>query len=138
MENGTPRPPQEAQSNRELEKQIRNARIRELVEAIHESGESIPFPGIPADTLKQLQDDDEELLAMRPGSTTPIEQILERCTRVGMKLDLGPYPDSGNVFVLPADSDNIDMDSIQLSSLDTTQITDPKLLELVQLKSKKR
>jgi hypothetical protein len=138
MEHRTPRPPEEVQQNRELEKQIRNARISELVEAIHESGESLPFPGIPADTLTQLRDDDEELLAMRPGSTTPIDQILERLMRVGMKLELGPNPDAGNVFVLPADSDDIDMDSIQLSSLDTTQITDPKLLELIQLKSRKR
>lgn len=86
-------------------------RIQEKVEQLDQ--ESLDFPGINQKTHKAFKEIDKKY----PGYTSPIDKLLERFSLEGMKIILGKYPDSGNVFVLPCDSHNIERDSIPFLKL---------------------
>ncbi len=103
-----------------------------LVEKINESKESIPFPGIQPEIYARMKKDDEEF----PGYTTPIDEIIKRCEKEGIKVVLGKHPESGNVFVLPISSTDIEMDSIAPHQLVTETIEDKHLEELIRITTK--
>jgi hypothetical protein len=137
----TPLPPEVARAQererREAERKERVGKILELVERINESGETLPFPGIQQDYYHSIQEDQKEYEPGSFGYTTPIDQILERCKQEGIKIVLGPHPESGNVFVLPAESDDIDMDSLLPYHLDATGVDNDDLRALIELTAKK-
>ena len=117
--------------NTDEKRQIRVNRILELVKKITETGENIPFPGIhPRAYLRMKATDDKY-----PGYTTPTDTIIERCEKEGIKVVLGNHPRSGNVFVLPAGSDNIEDDSFAPHQLNIDNVKNNSLIELIVLTS---
>ncbi|MBT3704533.1 hypothetical protein HOG17_02005 [Candidatus Peregrinibacteria bacterium] len=125
-------PSQEPQSTSEREKQERVVEILRLVEKINESGAPLPFPGIPQETYLKMKADENEA----PGYTTPIDEIIFRCQREGIKVITGRHPGSGGVFILPAGSDDCDMDSILPRQLAVEAVENEHLARLIQLKTK--
>jgi len=87
--------------------------IVSLVQEFFEDKEILPFPGIEPEAYQAQKAGDEQY----PGYTTPIDEILERFANEGMKITLGDFPKSANVFALPAQSKDIQMDSIPLRHL---------------------
>ncbi len=68
--------------------------------------------------------------------TTPIDELLKRFEGRGMKVVLGKNPDSGNIFVLPLDSDDIEMDGILIQKLEPSVVDDDQLRVLIILSQK--
>ncbi len=104
--------------------------IINLVELI--SNEKISFPGIKTESYEKIKAEDEEF----PGFTTPIDEILSRLEQEGMKIVLGKNPQSGNVFILPTMSNDIEMDSIRTCHLSLDNVTSENLKKLIQLTTK--
>jgi len=125
-------PNQESDIDLEKEERERVEKILKLVEKINESGEILPFPGIHPETHSKMKKDEDEY----PGYTTPIDEIIERCEREGIKVVLGKHPESGNVFILPADSNDIENDSIAPDQLQIDAVENEELRELIKLTTK--
>jgi hypothetical protein len=103
--------------NTESKQEEREGIIKTIKEKVEQlSKESLEFSGISQKTYESFKKIDEEY----PGYTTPIDELLERFSSEGMKIVLGKHPDSGNVFVLPCGSEDIENDSIPLSKLSET------------------
>ena len=101
--------------------------IQKKVELL--SQENLDFSGISQKTYEDFKKVDEEY----PGYTTPIDELLERFSSEGMKIILGKNPDSGNVFVLPCNSDDIESDSIPfLKLLDSNNETIKELRKMIK------
>ena len=113
------------------EKERINERIMAITTELMfgEHPESFPFPGFPPEIYAALKADEEEL----PGYGTPVDELIERFAREGMKVVLGKNPQSGNVFVMPMESDDIENDAIRPSQLDESSVTDELLRELIVL-----
>ncbi len=126
-------PNQELCGNLEKKKIERVAKILRLVEKISESKEGILWPGIYPEVYARMKSDENEF----PGYTTPIDEIIERCEKEGIKIVIGKHPGSGNVFVLPESSTNIEMDSIAPHQLVIEAVKNKDLEELIRLKIKK-
>lgn len=126
-------PNKEAGKSPEKERQERVAKILDLVKKINESGERLPFPGIHPEAYTKIKIADNEF----PGYTTPIDEIIERCEKEGIKVVTGEYPESGNVHILPAGSSDIEMDSIAPHQLTIESVQNEYLVELIRLKTKK-
>jgi hypothetical protein len=106
--------------------------VLELVEKI--KGETFTFPGIRPEVYLNMKAVDDEF----PGFTTPTDEIIARCQNEGIKIVLGDKPESGNVFVLPVTSDNIEMDGIiSPYQLIAENVTNEYLTELIRLAPKK-
>ena len=105
------------------------AALLELIGRSIELGKIFPFPGINHGEYLKMKESDEKF----PGYTTPIEEIIERCKKLGIKIVLGKHPESGNVFVLPADSDNIEMDSFSLDKLKVNDVKSEHLKAAILL-----
>lgn len=116
-----------------FESLTRVSKIIELVTIINESSERFPFPGIDPEAYSKMKKVDTEY----PGLTTPTDEIIERCTREGIKIILGKHPTSGNVYVLPAESNDIGMDSFSPHQLLANNVTNPVLAELIQVTKRK-
>lgn len=56
-----------------------------LTLALHERGETFPFPGIDPESYARMKAGEEE----DPGYTTPIDEIIQRLRQEGMKIVLG-------------------------------------------------
>lgn len=126
-------PDQESTIDPEQARRERVLKILELVRKINESGESLPFPGIHQEAYLKMKKTDDEF----PGYTTPTDEIINRCKEEGIKIVLGGYPDSGSVFILPAGSNDIEMDgSISLHQLVIDNVNNEHLTELIQLTTK--
>ena len=123
----------EVEVNRGLqEKRERNQRILELVESME--NEIFPFPGIKKEAYARMKADDEEY----PGYTTPTDEVIKRLKSEGIKVVLSTTDRlSGNVFILPTTSDNIEMDGcIPLKNFQIVDGMDERLRELIELKTK--
>ena len=107
----------------------RKEKIIALAAELHENGEIFPFAGVDPESYLRMKAGEEE----DPGYTTPIDEIVERLKNEGMKVVLGKNPQSGNVFVLPAQGDNIEMDSISPKQLQLSEGMSEKLRELILL-----
>jgi len=107
----------------------RKEKIISLAKELFESQEVFPFPGVDPESYSKMKSGEIE----DPGYTTPIDEIIERCKNEGMKVVLGKNPQSGNVFVLPAQSDNIEIDSISPKRLQLSEGMNEYLKELILL-----
>ncbi len=65
--------------------------------------EGFTFPGITEESYVIIKKNDEEY----PGYVTPIDEIIEKMKIQGMKVVIGKDPASGNVWLLPKDSNDI-------------------------------
>ena len=112
--------------NREnTENTLRQEKIS-LAHELAESRESFPFPGINPDSYEGMKAAEEEF----PGYSIPIDELMKRFQDEGIKVVLGKNPDSGNVFILPQGSDDIENDSIFPRQLLTTEDMDERLSNL--------
>jgi hypothetical protein len=101
-------------------------RIR-LANELREKTEGFPFEGLEDGVLEELKAVDEEY----PGYTTPIDVLVERLASKGMKVVLGDDPESGNIFILPLDSDDVVMDSVLPRHLKVSDAMDSGLRKLI-------
>jgi len=115
--------PQDIEDNKD---QLRQKKIEMALE-LAESGEIFPFPGITSSSYEKMKTDEEEF----PGYTTPIDELIARFQNEGMKVVLGKNPDSGNIYILPAGSDDIEMDSVFPRQLFPSENLDERLLDLI-------
>ena len=114
----------------ESEKERAIMEIIALARELNESKESHPFPGIDAVSYEKLKTDEAEF----PGFATPIDELIERFKNEGMKVVLGEHPESGNIFILPAQSNDIENDSIFPKHLQIADSMHEKLRRLILLK----
>src|SRR4051812_35257229 len=92
-------------------------RLISLAKELFESNETFSFPGIDPETYEKMKASDEEY----PGFTAPIDEKIERFKKEGMKVILGKNPETGNVYILPAGSTDIEMDGISPRELQTSE-----------------
>lgn len=107
----------------------RKEKLLSLAKELFESQETFPFLGVDPEGYLEMKAGDEEA----PGYTTPTDEIIERMKNEGMKIVLGKNPQSGNVYVLPAQSTDIEMDSMSPKRLQISEGMNEKLKELIQL-----
>lgn len=98
-----------------------------LAERLSQRTEAFAFTGINPEHYAELKAADEEA----PGWTTPIDVLVERFNAEGVKVVFGKNPGSGNIFVLPMGSDNIEEDSLKPRHLAITDDMDDELRELI-------
>ncbi|MCX6762983.1 MAG: hypothetical protein NT093_04370 [Candidatus Moranbacteria bacterium] len=96
-------------------------------------GERLSFPGIDPEQYAKLKAEEDELGDEFPGYATPIDKLVARFKDRGMKIVFGADPESGNVFVLPLDSDDIVNDSILPKHLRSDWIVNEPLKKLILL-----
>lgn len=111
------------------EKEQKKGEFIALARELSESHESFPFPGIDPESYATLKSAEEEF----PGYTTPINALIERFENEGIKVSLGEYPESGNVFILPFGSDDIENDSVFPRHLQIDEAMDERLKQLILL-----
>lgn len=98
-----------------------------LAEKLQQKQEGFSFSGIDPDSYSKIKADEEKY----PGYTTPIDELILRFQTQGIKVALGKNPKSGNVFILPLDSNDIESDSIAPRQLKITADMDEELMKLV-------
>lgn len=114
--------PQNIEAGKNIDKQRKIAFALELFE----SGETFVFPGLKPESYTKLKAEEEF-----PGYCTPIDQLLERFRSEGLKVVLGKNPTSGNIFILPRGSDDIENDSLFPRQLSTEGDIDERLAKLI-------
>ncbi|MFA6502916.1 MAG: hypothetical protein WCT45_01490 [Candidatus Paceibacterota bacterium] len=113
----------------EGDKKKRKIQVITLAMELRASSEQFPFTGIVAEEYDKMRATEEEC----PGYTTPVVELVKRFEHEGMKVVLGKNPMSGNVHILPAQSTNIEMDSISPKQLRLSDRMHEKLKELILL-----
>ncbi len=110
---------------REQKKQEYLALAQELSEAL----EGFPFPGINPESYSKLKAVAEEF----PKYSAPIDELIEKFKAQGMKVVLSKDPKSGNVFVLPLNSEDAEMDNLFPRHLMIAKGMDKRLRKLILL-----
>jgi len=110
-------------TDKELREQ-RNAEIFLLAAELSRNPVPFIFTGIDPEAYLRIKKDDLEY----PGITTPIEEIIFKCEKEGIKVVFGKNPDSSNFFIIPALSTDIERDSIVPKTLSVN----PKMVEKLQ------
>ncbi|OGJ14690.1 hypothetical protein A2554_01615 [Candidatus Nomurabacteria bacterium RIFOXYD2_FULL_35_12] len=119
------RPPQSQQEIKEQKKQEYIALARELSEA----RERFSFSGVNPESYSELKAVTEEF----PEYSAPIDELVERLKVQGMKVVLRKDPKSGNVFVLPLNSEDVEMDNLFPRHLMMAEGMDERLKRLILL-----
>ncbi|MBI2053580.1 MAG: hypothetical protein HYT41_02460 [Candidatus Sungbacteria bacterium] len=105
-----------------------------LAHELAEGGEVFSFPGIDPEAYAKLKADEEEFATYDiPIEMAPIDEIIRRLADEGMKIVLGPNPETGNIYILPKDSHNTGRDSILPKSLRIVEGMDARLKALILL-----
>ena len=86
------------------------AEVVTLAKELIERNESFPFPSIDPDALSKMRADDFEF----PGYVTPVDTLLDRCRTEGIRVTLGKYPESGNVYIVPAGENEMGNENMRL------------------------
>lgn len=113
----------------EKERMEHGRKIAGLAKELNERREGFPFPGINPYSYQKLKADEEEF----PGYATPIDELVQRFKREGIKVVFGNDPESGNVYILPQGSDDVINDGILPKHLQVIEGMDRKLKELILL-----
>ncbi|PCH91947.1 hypothetical protein COB80_01135 [Candidatus Kaiserbacteria bacterium] len=116
-------PSNSIEDKKSVDKQLKIALAMELFEG----GETFLFPGIRPESYTRIKTEEAEF----PGYSTPIDELLKRFENEGLKVVLGKNPGTGNIFVLPAGSDDIENDSLFPKHLSTEGDIDERLLKLI-------
>lgn len=109
------------------EREQKRREIIALTRELSESQESYPFPGIDPEVYSKMKATDEEF----PGYTTPVDKLVERFKSEGMKVIPGQYMESGNVYIVPSQSDNVEDRYVIPRQLQITETMDGKLKKLI-------
>lgn len=130
--------PQPTNSNEESDNDKESVERIELAMELFATGEVFSFSGIGGDSYESLKDAEEGL---PPGFVTPIDELLKRFEREGMKIVLGKHPQSGNIFIMPAETsvtdDDIEANSIFPRHLQITDDMDGRLKRLIRVDKNK-
>lgn len=100
----------------------------ELAKELMESNEELDFPGLNIESYNTLKSEEKEY----PGFATPIDEIIIKCEDQGLKIEIGSNPDGSNMFLLPAESDNLD-DSLRFKHLNLNSINNETFKKLANL-----
>lgn len=101
-----------------------------LARGLSEKGERFPFPGVNHESYSALK----ETEAQFPEYTAPVDELIGRFEAQGMKVVLAQRdPTSGNIYVLPSQSDDIEMDGLFPRHLEAAGIIDDRIKELIML-----
>jgi len=109
------------------ERELKRETMIVLARELSERTERIPFPGIDPDAYSKMRATDEEF----PGYTTPIDELIERFKSEGMKVVPGKYAESGTVYIVPSQSDNVEDRYVIPRQLQVTEVMDEKLKKLI-------
>ena len=104
----------------------RKKRIIALAKELSEAHIIYRFFGVNPDNYSKLKSEEEEF----PGFATPIDELVQRFKDEGIKVVFGNDPESGNVFILPFLSNDIENDSIFPKHLKVDKDMDSRLKEL--------
>ncbi|MFA6099979.1 MAG: hypothetical protein WC750_03835 [Patescibacteria group bacterium] len=102
-----------------------------MAKELSERHEGFAFHGLEDESYSSLKATDEEY----PGLVTPIDILIQRLKAHGFKVAFGDHVNSGQVFILPLDSNNTEDDSVLARHLKITDDMDPGLKTLI-LRSK--
>lgn len=99
------------------EEQIKNSGKKEIIDLakiLYESKKVFPFPGIDPGAYLKMKRQEEEFQQEHPErlAPKPIDELLKKFTEEGLRVAFGEYSESGNVFILPAGSTEIEYESI--------------------------
>lgn len=122
----------DSELSHKLEKEAKEQRKKDLIalaRELKEVAESLPFPGMDSDIYSKMKKD----LEGYPDFSAPIDELLERFSSQGMKVMFGDDPESGVVYVLPAQSSDIHMDSLFPRHLQITEGMDERVKNLILL-----
>lgn len=133
----------ENQANRSEDMSTQREGMREIVDRTGEialakelsgSGEIFPFPGLNPDAYLKLKTDEDALADYGiPIEIASIDETIRRLADEGMKVVLGKNPETDNIYILPAQSNNIERDSVLPKSLRVVEGMDARLRELILL-----
>jgi hypothetical protein len=112
--------------NKKTEKELNKEKIISLAALLAGQQEKMSFSGIDPEFYSKMKADEEEF----PGYAAPLDEIIARCKNEGIKVSFGKNPDSGNAYILPLQSNDIENDSISPKCL---QISDEMSRELKEL-----
>jgi len=115
------------EENFEINK-LKEERFKLAIE-LFESGENFDFPGINIDSYETIKSEELEF----PGYSTPIDELLEKFEKEGLKIALPKTKESKGIAILPGESKDIIDDNLMLKHLDIGNINDEKLKKLVSL-----
>ncbi len=111
-------------------REIQRKKDLELIAlAIELYGKVFPFPGIDSGGYLKMKAVEEE----HPDYTTPIDTLMQRFETEGIKVTLGRDPSSGNVYILPGNSHDIENDGTLPRYLQVCEGMDEKLKKLILL-----
>lgn len=119
------RPPQSQQEIKEQKKQEYLALAQELSEA----GERFSFPGMNPESYSELKSVAEEF----PEYSAQTDELIGRFQTQGMKVVFSKDPKSGNIFVLPLNSEDVEMDNLFPRHLTIAEGMDERLKKLILL-----
>lgn len=120
-------PSEKSEAEIKNEKEQRKKKIIALTKELSEMQESIPFSGISPESYPKLKANDVEL----EGLCTPIDDLIQRFEKEGIKVVFGNDPESGNVFILPFGSNDVESDSVFPKHLQINESMDSRLKELI-------
>ena len=128
--NQPPKPPEETTEQREK-------KYIALIQELSEVREGFPFPGVSPEYYPELKAVSEEF----PEYSTPIDELITKFQTQGMKIILSKDPKSGNVFILPLNSTDVEMDNLSPRHMMITEGMDERLKKLIlankELKNRK-
>ena len=118
------------------EMESRRERINTLAAEISE----FPFPGIDPEAYEKLKADikGDEGMSEYDISSPTIDELIERFKNEGMKVTWGDNPKACNIFIMPANSNDIQNDSLFPKHLQLNGEVGEKLKELILLQKQMR
>ncbi len=123
-------PPKSPENAREKKKKEYIALARELSEVF----EGFPFPGLEPESYLELKATAEEF----PEYSAQIDELAERFRVQGMKVVFSKDPESGDVFVIPLNSSDMEMDNLFPRHLKVAENMDPRLKKLILMNKELR
>ncbi|MDB5244483.1 MAG: hypothetical protein JWN18_353 [Parcubacteria group bacterium] len=103
-----------------------------LAVGLSERAESFPFLGLDEKVYSKMKDDENNPNPDYPDTTTPIDERIERLHVHGMRVIIGKNPQTGMVYIMPADSVDIENDGLFPKHLAVREGMDPSLQQLVE------
>lgn len=98
-----------------------------LSEGLSQQSKAFQFFGLDDTAFAEINGEEEEY----PGWNTHINDLIRRFCDSGMKVALGKYPKTGNVFVLPSDSNDIESDGVLPRQLMVRHEMNPEFIKLI-------
>lgn len=98
-----------------------------LATRLSEKPEGFTFQGINLESYERLKANDEKY----PGYVTPIDELIARFKSEGFKVVLGSHLESGNIYLLPLASDDVEQDGLFPGYLEMTDDMDADLKKLI-------